>query len=558
VQQEAMGDRERTNEDLMAEVESLRARLGKAEGQLEAMRGLDGGKDRQHLALNILENVLEKERLMLGKAVEQAGDGIIVTDAEGVVEYVNSATQKISGFSREELLGEKLDLLQKDNPAYRHVLRVLGQEGQWKGRISSNRKDGTRCEVEAMVAAVRDDDGSTPNYIVIEHDVTGEMKLEQQVRQMQKMEALGRLAGGIAHDLNNILYPIIINTEMLLDEEGPGTAMHQPLRQILTAAYRQRDLVRQILAFSRRTEQKLKPVKIAPVIRESLKFLRASLPSTIEIRQDIHGEADMILGDPAQIHQVVMNLCSNGADALENQTGTIEVSLKHTYLEPARSRPDIKPGRYLQLTVSDTGRGMEHEVLEHIFEPFYTTKEASRGSGMGLAVVHGIVKGHRGTVSVESKPGKGTRFVVYLPLVDDLYREQVEAAATSDHKVRDKKQILLVDDEGIVLSSVQRALERMGFLVVPAGDGKSALDLFVMSPREFDLIITDQTMPHLTGAQLSEEVLRIRPDIPVILCTGFSEVITEAEAKDMGIRELLMKPATTRDLGDAVSRALKG
>ena len=179
---------------------------------------------------------------MLENAVEQAGDGIIVTDSEGVVEYVNSASQKISGFSRGELLGSQLDLLQKDNPAFRHVRRVLGQDGLWKGRISTVRKDGSKSEVEAMVAAVRDEDGSIPNYIVIEHDVTNEMKLEQQVRQMQKMEALGRLAGGIAHDLNNILYPIIINTEMLLDEEGPGTTMHQPLRQILTAAYRQRDL----------------------------------------------------------------------------------------------------------------------------------------------------------------------------------------------------------------------------------------------------------------------------------------------------------------------------
>jgi len=554
VQQEASKDTERINENLLAEVEDLKARLRKAEAQLETFRGRDGLASLPRHGLGSPD----RERVMLENAVEQAGDGIIVTDSEGVVEYVNSASQKISGFSRGELLGSQLDLLQKDNPAFRHVRRVLGQDGLWKGRISTVRKDGSKSEVEAMVAAVRDEDGSIPNYIVIEHDVTNEMKLEQQVRQMQKMEALGRLAGGIAHDLNNILYPIIINTEMLLDEEGPGTTMHQPLRQILTAAYRQRDLVRQILAFSRRTEQKLKPVKIAPVIRESLKFLRASLPSTIEIRQDIHGEADMILGDPTQIHQVVMNLCSNAADALENQTGTIEVTLKHTYLEPARSRPDVKPGRYLQLTVSDTGRGMEHEVLDHIFEPFYTTKEASRGSGMGLAVVHGIVKGHRGTISVESKPGKGSRFIVYLPLVDDLYRQQMEAAGMAERQAKDRKQVLLVDDETIVLSSVQRALERLGFQVTSVGDGREALDRFIKSPREFDLIITDQTMPKLTGAQLAEEALRIRPDIPVILCTGFSEVITEQEAKDMGIRELLMKPATTKDLGEAINRALKG
>lgn len=530
-----------------------------ADWNLQPVKSADGQV--QGVILTLIDRterkLLEKERLMLEKAIGQAGDGIIVTDAKGVIEYVNEASGRISGYDRADTIGTPMGLLQGEGETSRGVRDALDREGLWKGHITGKRKDGTGCEVEATVSVVHNEQGQTLNHIVIEHDVTNEIKMEQQIRQMQKMEALGRLAGGIAHDLNNILYPIIINTEMLLDEEVPGTTTHQPLRQILTAAYRQRDLVRQILAFSRRSEQKLKPIKVGPVIKESLKFLRASLPSTIEIKQKIAALDDTILGDPPQVHQMIMNLCSNAADALLSQTGAIGIELDETFLSPDHSHPDIKPGRYLQLTVCDTGKGMSHEVLDHIFEPFYTTKEVNKGSGMGLAVVHGIVKSHRGAITVESKPGKGSRFVVYLPLLDRAYLHEKEEVVSGE-RVHEKRQILLVDDEGIVLNSVQRALERMGYIVTAEKDSEAALDHFRKSPQEFDLIITDQTMPRLTGVELSEEAMRIRPDMPVILCTGFSEVISEQEAKNMGIKELLMKPATTKDLGEAIHRALKG
>ncbi len=529
-----------------------------ADWNLQPVKGSDGVV--QGVIMTLIDRtdskLLEKERHMLEKAVGQAGDGIIVVNAKGIIEYANSASERISGYPRGEMIGTALDLLQPDKEISRQVYSAIGEEGIWKGHIPGKRKDGTKYEIEATVSVVQSEQGQALNYVVIEHDVTNEIKMEQQIRQMQKMEALGRLAGGIAHDLNNILYPIIINTEMLLDEEGPGTTTHQPLRQILTAAYRQRDLVRQILAFSRRSEQKLKPIRVGPLIKESLKFLRASLPSTIEIKQKFTASDDMIMGDPPQIHQMIMNLGSNASDALTSQSGTIGIELSDTVLDPEHTYSDVKPGRYLQLTVCDTGRGMSHEVLDHIFEPFYTTKDVNKGSGMGLAVVHGIVKSHRGAVTVESKPGKGSRFVIYLPLLDKGYQQKEEIAG-GEKKDHGKKQILLVDDEGIVLNSVQRALERMGYTVAAEKDSETALDLFRNNPQGFDLIITDQTMPRLTGVELSEEAMRIRPDMPVILCTGFSEVISEQEAKKMGIKELLMKPATTKDLDEAINRALK-
>lgn len=502
--------------------------------------------------------ILENERLQLLKAIEQAGDGIIVTDLTGTIQYANSASEKISGFSRTDLLGRKLDLLTGGNGISREVNDSLKSEGLWKGQVSSARKDGTKAEIEAMVSAVHDEEGTLLNYVVVEHDVTHEIKLEQQMRQMQKMEALGRLAGGIAHDLNNILYPIIINTEMLMEEAGPGTSLHQSLQQVLTSAYRQRDLVKQILAFSRKTEQQLKPISVVPLVKEAVRFLRSSLPSTTEIRQHIDVRSDMIMGDPAQILQAVMNLCSNAAEALDSQAGEIEVSLANTHMEELTSHPEIKPGDYLKLTVKDTGRGMTHDVIERVFEPFFTTKDMAKASGMGLAVVHGIVRSHRGAVMVESSPGKGALFTVYLPLLDENYRQQMASAGiAASGQEKEKKQVLLIDDEPMVLSSVQRALERLGYKVVSFGDPEASLDTFRKKPRDFDLVITDQTMPRMTGAQLAGEVMRIRPDIPVILCTGFSEVITEQEAKDMGIRELIMKPATTKDLGEALHRVLK-
>jgi PAS domain S-box-containing protein len=499
---------------------------------------------------------LEKERQRLVKAVEHAGDVVIITDSEGTVQYVNSAVERITGFKPRELVGKPLGFIRPNGDGARNIHRTLAAGGVWKGRRTGQRKDGERIEFESTVSPVYGESGKVLNYVVIEHDMTHEALLEQQVRQMQKIEALGRLAGGIAHDLNNILYPIIINTEMLLNDTRPDSPEYEPLKQVLHAAYRQRDLVKQVLAFSRRNEQQHRPVAVTPLVREALQFLKVSLPSTIDIQERLHAACDTVMGDPAQIHQVIMNLSTNAAEAIGSKPGTIEVTLANTRLDDKRVLPGMRVGQYLQLTVRDTGGGMTEEEVERAFEPFFSTKDTSKSSGMGLAVVHGIVKSHGGTITVESKKNKGSRFTVYMPVAGKGEERMQTSDRDGPGKSGDKKQrVLLVDDENLVLMSVQRALERLGYEVDAVKDGPDALEIFCEDPDSFDVVITDQTMPKMTGAELAEEILHIRPDIPVILSTGFSETISEQEARAMGVRDLLMKPATTKDLDAVIRRA---
>ncbi len=525
---------------------------------LQPVKGPEGEIEGLILTLvdRTVHKALEKERQRLVKAVEHAGDVVIITDSGGTVQYVNSAVERITGFEPRELVGKPLDFIRLSGEGARNIHSTLAAGGVWKGRRSGQRKDGEDLEFESTVSSVYDESGRVLNYVVIEHDMTHERLLEQQVRQMQKIEALGRLAGGIAHDLNNILYPIIINTEMLINDAGPDSSEYEPLNQVLHAAYRQRDLVKQVLAFSRRNEQQHRPVEVTPLVREALHFLKMSLPSTIDIQEHLNAAHDTIMGDPTQIHQVIMNLGTNAAEAIGSKPGTIEVRLANTRLEDKQKLPDMRPGQYLKLAVKDTGGGMTDEAVERAFEPFFSTKDTSRSSGMGLAVVHGIVKSHGGAIIVESKKDKGSRFTVYMPVADKSEVRMRTSDRDGPGKSGDKKQrILLVDDESLVLMSVQRALERMGYEVDAVKDGPDALDIFCEDPDSFDVVITDQTMPKMTGAELAEELLHIRPDIPVILSTGFSETISEQEAKAMGVRDLLMKPATTKDLDAVIRRA---
>jgi signal transduction histidine kinase/CheY-like chemotaxis protein len=379
--------------------------------------------------------------------------------------------------------------------------------------------------------------------------------LEHQLIQSQKMEALGRFAGGIAHDLNNMLYPALINTQMLLDETPPDSPIHQTLELSLKAIYRQRDLVRQILSFSRRDNQQFSPVKVKPLIKETVTMLRSLIPSTVKIKQSIDGYRDTVLGDPTQIQQIVLNLSRNAADAMASQNGRIEVSLGNIHLDPSQGYPDIVAGEYLSLAVTDTGCGMTPEVMSRIFEPFFTTKEVGKGTGMGLAVIHGIIKAHRGAISVESVPGKGSRFIVYLPLIS----EKAQASEREPDMVNNSKgkgRILLIDDEEIILKSVRKVLKALGYEVVTGKSGFEAIDVFSRIPDRFDLVITDMTMPGMTGTELAGKLIEIRHDIPVILCTGYSDIVNKRVAKDIGICGMLEKPADIDDLKQAICRAL--
>ena len=380
-------------------------------------------------------------------------------------------------------------------------------------------------------------------------------RIEAQLAQAQRIEALDKFAGGIAHDLNNILSPIIVNIETLLEEEPPGSIRHDILEETLKAAYRQRDLIKKILSFGRRNEQVLKPIRIRPLLEETLAFLRSSLPSTITIRQRFEAQSDTIIGDPVQIQQIILNLCQNAADAIEDQKGTIEVKVKNTILKSVHGHKGIKEGEYLKIDVKDDGAGMSPEVVGKIFDPFFTTKSLGKGTGMGLPIAYGIVKSHGGTITVESREGKGSLFKVYLP-VSKVKHKALSSKNSGSQPERCKGKILLVDDEEFLLSSLRRALGKAGYEVTSSGSSVEAFSLFTSNPYEFDLVITDMTMPEMTGMELAGKLMKLRPGIPVILCTGFNDAISQEEAKLQGIRQLLLKPVGAGDLKKIIHRIL--
>jgi signal transduction histidine kinase/ActR/RegA family two-component response regulator len=379
---------------------------------------------------------------------------------------------------------------------------------------------------------------------------------ERQLQQVMKLQAIGTLAGGISHDFNNILFPIIGYTELTMDDIPADSQAKQNLEEILKAANRAKELVQQILTFSRQGGQERKPLKIQFLIKEALKLLRATIPSTIDIEYDISDECGSIMGDPTQIHQVIMNLCTNAYHAMQQTGGKLTVSLKEVDISYEKSveRVGMKVGRHLELMVKDSGHGMEPEVLERIFEPYYTTKEQGKGTGLGLSVIHGIIKNHGGDISVASRPGMGTAFTIYLPVIDDIDIdiEPVEAAAAPQGNER----ILLIDDEKTIIDIEQQILERLGYKVTPKTDSQEALDEFTALPEKFDLVITAMTMPKMTGDQLARKMMDIKPDIPVILCTGYSEAITEEKALAMGIDRFIMKPIVKDELANTIRTVL--
>jgi CheY-like chemotaxis protein len=368
------------------------------------------------------------------------------------------------------------------------------------------------------------------------------------------MEAIGTLAGGIAHDFNNILSAVIGYTEIALADVPEDTSQHRNLQEVLKAGSRARDLVKQILTFSRQTEQELKPVKINQIIRESLKLLRASLPATVKISHDIQSDS-AVLADPTQIHQVIMNLFTNAAHAMRSTGGQLKIDLSDVVLDESfiEQHPYLSPGVYLKLRVIDTGHGMEKAILDRIFDPFFTTKERGEGTGMGLAVVLGIVKSHGGTITVESELEKGATFNVFLPVI----LQEV------DHDIQTKgpiqtgtERILFIDDEKSLVDLGQQILERLGYKVTIRTSSLEALELFMEQPDKFDLVVTDMTMPNMTGDELAAKLMSIRADIPVILCTGYSERISRERAQELGIKEFILKPIVMRELAKTVRSVL--
>ena len=382
-----------------------------------------------------------------------------------------------------------------------------------------------------------------------------ENKLKAQLQRAQRMEAIGTLAGGIAHDFNNILTAIIGYTELLRYDLPEDSKAQSSLEAIYEAGIRAKDLIQQILTFSRQSEEEKKPLRINTIIKEALKLLRASLPTTIEIRQNLESESGAVLANPTHIHQVLINLCTNSAQAMQEKGGVLEVSLKDADLdlEVTASNPTLKPGAYVKLTVRDTGWGIAPEIRERIFDPYFSTREPEQGTGMGLAVVHGIVESTGGGIAVDSIVGKGTTIHVFFPRIEN--KATLQARVLSPFPTGNER-ILFVDDEKALVDIGVQLLEHLGYHVVARTSSIEALEAFRNQPEKFDLVVSDQTMPNMTGEMLAKELLRIRPDIPIVLCTGYSEMISEEKAMALGIQKLVMKPILMREISQTIRQIL--
>jgi PAS domain S-box-containing protein len=518
---------------------------------------------------NALENKKTRQALLeseerLRIVFETFPDPVTIIQADdGRCIDVNSAFTRVTGWTYDEVVGKTTaDLDIWNDPQEREKLTAaITEHGKVENLEAQFRlKDGRL--ITALISAILIILRNKPHILTITRDIS-ELKAAQQEReqlktrliQAQKMEAIGTLAGGIAHDFNNILGAIIGYAEMALYDTQKGSMEHYNIEQVLKAGHRAKDLVKQILAFSRKSEQDKKIIFLTPIIKEVLKLLRASLPTTIEIKLNIEPNLDAIFADPTQIHQVMMNLCTNSAHAMGDKGGILAVNLHNVNLniEAAAQYPELNPGLYVKLSISDTGCGMNAATMQRIFDPYFTTKELDKGTGMGLAVVHGIVKGHGGGIHVESAAGKGTRFDILFPAIIRQVMsetEELKALPTGNET------ILCVDDEQPLIELGKSMLKKLGYRVETRILPLEAIEVFKAAPDKFDLVISDMTMPAMTGVSLAKKLMEIRPEIPVVICTGYSEQIDESRAKELGIKGFLMKPFTIRELSKTVRQVL--
>ncbi len=495
----------------------------------------------------------EKYRLL----VENAEDAIFIVQDE-IVKFSNPKTKELTGYSAEEL--DKISFVNLIHPKDKemvlkgHRKKSNGYDisGNYSIRIINKNNEKKWAELSA-VSVTWEGEPATLNFM---RDISQQKKLEDQLGQAQEMESIGTLAGGIAHDFNNILSAIIGYSELTKIQVKKGSKIDGYVDQVIIAGIRAKELVKQILEFSRMSEQNRKTIQLPVLLKDALKLLQATLPSTIEIHQKIDNKCGTILADPTQMHQIVLNLCTNAYHAMHEKGGILEVSLNavEISIDDVFNNPEMEPGSYLQLTVSDNGHGMDRTVVERIFEPYFTTKVQGEGTGMGLSVVHGIVKNHDGFIEVYSEPDKGTSFHIYLPRSET--GSLASETAYTEPAPRGSERLLYIDDEEPIVEMMKENLENLGYNVTASTSSTDSLLTFRSQPENFDLIITDMDMPNMTGLDLAKKLINIRPDIPIILCTGFNDMATEKKAKALGVQEFVTKPASKKKIADTIRKIL--
>lgn len=492
----------------------------------------------------------------IAAAICHCSDAVIITDSHGKIQYVNPAFEASTGYTKDEAIGQSPGLLKSEEHSrdfYRHLWQTISNGKVWKGQFINRTKDGRRLVEEAAISPVIDGNGTICNYVAVKKNITRELELKKQIRQAAKMEAVGTLAGGIAHDFNNILGAMIGYTRLAMEEIAENSQPYLDLTEVLSASERATELVRQMLLFGRSREERFVHVQLSSLIKETCKMLRASLPVTISLQVAIARDCPPVMADPTQMQQVLMNLATNAKQAMESNEGCIEISLSQEEVSTEHQVAGLKTGNYLVLKVCDTGSGMTEEEQGRIFDPFYTTKPAGEGTGLGLSVVHGIVKSHRGVIIVSSESSFGSTFSVYLPSIERRRKSRVSQDITQP---TGDEHILLVDDEKHILTLQKRILTRLGYHVTACKSSLEAIELFRIDPNQYDLLLTDMTLPDLDGRKLMQKMLTSRPDLPSVLCTGFSEVIDEQQALSEGFRAFLFKPVKSWQLAQTIRRVL--
>lgn len=526
--------------------------------------------DDDPLNVDLLEAMLPEEKYVILRAYD--GSEALEKAAEHLPDLI------LLDIMMPELSGYQVTRKLKDDPDTRHIPIVLvtalhGVEDKIKGLemgaddFLSKPLDKTEltARVNSLLKVKAYHDHLLNYQKELEAEVarrTEKLKLEfikrqeaeSQLVQAQKMEAIGTLAGGIAHDFNNILSAIMGYIELAMLDVGESTDLNRYLQQVLIAVNRARDLVDQILTFSRQTERELKPVQLKPILKEVFKLLRALLPATIEMQQDIKSES-LVLADPTQIHQLIINLCTNAAHAMDEKGGTLEVKLSDVKLGDSFTdrHPGLCPGKFIELTVSDTGHGMAPEVMERIFDPFFTTKEKGKGTGIGLSAVHGIIKSHGGGITVTSETDKGSIFRVFLPVIE---KEVLEDNLDEEKILTGNERIFFIDDEPMIANVGKLMLQRLGYCVETCTGSLEALEQFKAQPDQFDLIICDLNMPKMTGKELAAKFREIRSEIPIILCTGYSADDHELKNRNLGINAVVLKPMTMVEIAKVIQKVL--
>jgi PAS domain S-box-containing protein len=513
----------------------------------------------EQIAIAIQKKKAEEEINILAQGIEQSAEGVVIMNRDGQIEYLNSSYEKMSGYSREELIGNsimKIPVALKPMDNASSFWNTVLDGNIWKGKISNIHKEGKVYTMDVIVSPIMNTEGKVISLVAGCHDITVDLEREQRMRQMQKLESLGTFAGGIAHDFNNILSAIIGYTELALEDVPDNSVPANNLNEVLHSANRAKEVIHQIMGFSRKEDSKACVTSLQTNVKEAVKLLKAIIPKNIIIREKYSNCEDQIMAVPGQIHQIIMNLGTNAAHSMKNKSGSITVEVQTWDLEQdfISSYPELVSPNCYAVVFSDTGHGIPNMVLEKIFDPYFTTKPPSEGNGLGLSIVNNIMRSHSGSIRVDSVEGKGTTFTLLFPRLEESVISEIPIIP--DQEVRGSERILFVDDEAYLVNIAEQYLARQGYLIRGYTDSIEAWEDFASQPELYDLIISDTSMPGMTGVEIARKALELRPDMRIVLMTGFSNAITADQAKEIGITDFLLKPYKNKELAELIRKTL--